>query len=196
MTRSRPNSPQYSLLPGAPMYVAGQRMAGGGRIRALRGDGHYQQREEGDMAVIPYLYYEDVSSAMTFVAKAFGFRPFGARARGENGRIIHAAMKAGSNVVMMGRPPMNYRNPAHLGQATQCLLVNVRNLDQHFAQAVKAGARVLEEPGDTPFGTRRYGVADPEGHEWYFSQPRKRSARPVRKRSAKAVRRRPSESAR
>lgn len=30
------------------------------------------------MPITPYLYYEDVASAMRFLAKAFGFRRFGA----------------------------------------------------------------------------------------------------------------------
>src|SRR5215204_719148 len=98
------------------------------------------------MPIIPYLYYEDVVSAMTFLAKAFGFRRFGAVSRGPDGRINHAAMKVGSHVVMMGRPPTAYRNPRRLGQATQCLLVDVRGIDKHFQRAVKAGARVLQEP--------------------------------------------------
>ena len=131
------------------------------------------------MPITPYLYYEDVVSAMRFLTKAFGFRRFGAVSRGPGGRIIHAAMKAGSSVVLMGRPPRVYRNPRRLGQATQCLLLDVRGVDAHFQRALEAGARVLQEPADTPFGTRRYGVTDPEGHEWYFSQRRrtKRAAR-------------------
>lgn len=125
------------------------------------------------MPITPYLYNEDVVSAMRFLAKAFGFRRFGAVSRGPDGKINHAAMKAGSSVVLMGRPPTAYRNPRRLGQATQCLLLDVRGVDAHFGRAVKAGARVLHEPADTPFGTRRYGVTDPEGHEWYFSQRRR-----------------------
>ena len=123
------------------------------------------------MSLIPYLYYKDVDQAVTFLSKAFGFRSFGARTRNENGKLQHAAMRLGSSVVMMGCPPSPYRNPKSLGQATQCIVVTLRSgIDNHFDRAVKAGARVLQEPEDNPFGTRRYGVADPEGHEWYFSQ--------------------------
>jgi PhnB protein len=125
------------------------------------------------MPITPYLYYEDVASAMKFLTKAFGFRRLGAVSRGPDGKINHAAMKAGSSVVLMGRPPTVYRNPRRLGQATQCLLLDVRGVDAHFQRALEAGARVLQEPADTPFGTRRYGVTDPEGHEWYFSQRRR-----------------------
>ena len=125
------------------------------------------------MPITPYLYYEDVATAMKFLAKAFGFRRFGAVSRGPDRKINHAAMKAGGSVVLMGRPPTAYRNPRRLGQATQCLLLDVRGVDAHFQRALEAGARVLQEPADTPFGTRRNGVTDPEGHEWYFSQRRR-----------------------
>ena len=91
------------------------------------------------MAITPYLYYEDVAGAMRFLAKAFGFRRFGPVSRGPDRKINHAAMKAGGSVVLMGRPPTAYRNPRHLGQATQCLLIDVRSVDAHFRRAVKAG---------------------------------------------------------
>lgn len=29
---------------------------------------------------------------------------------------------------------------------------------------------ILEEPGNTEYGHRRYGAEDPEGHQWYFAQ--------------------------
>jgi uncharacterized glyoxalase superfamily protein PhnB len=123
------------------------------------------------MSLIPYLYYHDVERALTFLSKAFGFRSFGARTRNKDGRLNHAGMRLGRSVVMMGCPASPYRNPKDLGQATQCLVMTLRSgIDEHYRRAVDAGARVLHEPMDNPFGTRRYGVADPEGHEWYFSQ--------------------------
>jgi uncharacterized glyoxalase superfamily protein PhnB len=57
-----------------------------------------------------------------------------------------------------------------LGQATQSLYVDVTAIDEHFRHAQKAGAVILEEPADTEYGARRYGVTDPEGHQWYFAQ--------------------------
>lgn len=122
------------------------------------------------MAITPYLYYEDVGAALKFLAKAFGLRRHGVQMRGSDGRVNHAAMKYGSELIMMGRPPSGYRNPKRLGQATQCLYINVRGIDQHFQRARRAGARILEEPSDTEYGHRRYRVTDPEGHEWCFAQ--------------------------
>jgi len=100
----------------------------------------------------------------------------------QGGKVIHAAMKLGNNVIMMGYPGSKYRNPKRLGQATQSLYVTVKDADKHFTRAKKAGAKILEEPNDTFYGDRRYGAEDPEGHQWYFAH---RLTRAVRKRASK-----------
>jgi len=121
------------------------------------------------MAITPYLYYEDVGEALKFLSKAFGFRKCGTPMKGKDGKIRHAAMQLGDDMIMMGCPPSGYRNPKRLGQATQSLYINVEDADKHFERAKKAGAIVLEAPADTEYGHRRYGVEDPEGHQWYFA---------------------------
>jgi uncharacterized glyoxalase superfamily protein PhnB len=135
--------------------------------------------KERVVAITPYLYYEDVDAALKWLAKAFGFRRYGVRNTGRDGKVDHAAMQFGEGIVMMGRPPakMKYKNPKRLGQATQSLYVNVENVDRHFERARKAGAKILEEPADTEYGPRRYGVEDPEGHQWYFAQDLKARTR-------------------
>ena len=134
------------------------------------------------MAITPYLYYEDVDRAMSFLTKAFGFRKLGAQMRGPDGKTHHAAMKVAGGVMMMGRAARGYRSPKRLGQATQSLYITVRGVDEHFQRARKAGAGILQEPTDTEYGHRRYRVTDPEGHEWCFAQAirRRRSKREAR----------------
>src|SRR5438445_11746862 len=101
------------------------------------------------MSVIPYLYYEDVSHAMRFLAKAFGLRRYGVQMRNKRGKVKHAAMKFGSSLIMMGSPAAGYRNPKRLGQATQSLYINVKNVDKHYEKARAAGALIIAEPMDT-----------------------------------------------
>ena len=130
------------------------------------------------MSIIPYLFYRDLADALSFLSKAFGFRRFGRPMRGKSGKLTHAAMKFGSDLVMMGYPGSKYKNPKTLRQATQSLYVNVDDVDKHFARAKKAGAKILEEPLDTLYGHRRYGAEDPEGHQWYFAHElKKRSSK-------------------
>jgi uncharacterized glyoxalase superfamily protein PhnB len=49
--------------------------------------------------------------------------------------------------------------------------VLVDDVDAHYERAKTAGARIIDELDDLPFGQRRYGCVDPQGHEWYFAQP-------------------------
>ena len=63
------------------------------------------------MAITPYLFYDDVAGSSKFLARAFGFRKYGAEMRGPDGRINHAAMKLGADLVMMGCPGPKYKNP-------------------------------------------------------------------------------------
>jgi len=134
------------------------------------------------MSITSYLYYEDVGAALKFLSKAFGFRKHGRAMVGPDGKLNHAAMKLGDDLVMMGCPGSKYKNPKRLGQATQGLYVNVDNVDKHFERATEAGATIIQEPEDTFYGARRYGAEDPEGHQWYFAQEIKK--RTLKKRPA------------
>src|SRR5258708_3741791 len=44
------------------------------------------------MAITPYLLYDDVGGALKFLAKAFGFRKYGAQMLRPDGKINHAGM--------------------------------------------------------------------------------------------------------
>jgi uncharacterized glyoxalase superfamily protein PhnB len=61
------------------------------------------------MSITPYLYYQDVAGALTFLAKAFGFRKYGVQMRRPDGKINHAAMKFGADLIMMGYLAPNIR---------------------------------------------------------------------------------------
>lgn len=136
------------------------------------------------MAITPYLLYEDVEGALKFLSKAFGFKKHGPPYKGEDGKINHAAMQLGEDLIMMGYPGPKYKNPKRLGAATFNLYVEVDDADKHYARAKKAGAHIIEEPQDTFYGARRYGAEDPEGHQWYFAHELPRKA--TKKKAAKA----------
>jgi uncharacterized glyoxalase superfamily protein PhnB len=121
--------------------------------------------------ITPYLLYRDVAKALDWLEAAFGFKEYGERYVSADGKVNHAAMQhADGSLFMMGCPGPKYRNPKQLRGVTQMLYVNVDNVDRHYRRAKKAGAKILEMPTDTFYGARRYGAADPEGHQWYFAQ--------------------------
>ena len=122
--------------------------------------------------LIPYLLYKDVGKALKWLRKAFGFTEYADRFTADDGTILHAAMQIskGGEILMMGCPGAKFKNPKKLGTATQILYINVDNVDKHFSRAKKAGAKVVSKLEDTFYGDRRYGVTDPEGHQWFFAQ--------------------------
>ncbi len=118
--------------------------------------------------VTPYLLYEDGEAAINFASRAFGFREVD-RAVGAAGGL-HAELEtpAGGRLYL-GQPPSDFQNPATAGRTSMTYVI-VDAVDAHYEQAKAAGARITEEPTDTPFGHRRYSCADPQGHEWSFAQ--------------------------
>jgi PhnB protein len=128
-----------------------------------------QNPPENMPRITPYLLYEDVEGALTWLSKAFGFRER-LRVPGPEGKLTHAEMELDDGVIMMGWPGPDYRNPKQLGQVTHHVYIYVNDVDQHFAQAESVGATILEPPEDQFYGDRRYGAEDPEGHHWYFAQ--------------------------
>ena len=129
---------------------------------------------------IPMLTYEDVGAAADWLCAAFGFHEQGERYNDDDGRVTHAELTIGDGVVMLGFASPHYRNPRH--HAEECeqarrwldnpyvvdgVLVHVDDVDAHLERARAAGAEILREPEDAPFG-RLYSAADAEGHRWMF----------------------------
>jgi len=132
--------------------------------------------------VVPMLAYRDAPEALNWLAKAFGFRE---RSRMEepDGTIGHAelVLDDGGVVVLASGPP-GYEGPKR--HRTGCaaakawskvpwvingVCVHVDDVDAHFERAKGAGATILSEPDDQPYG-RMYRAEDLEGQRWMFMQ--------------------------
>jgi uncharacterized glyoxalase superfamily protein PhnB len=133
---------------------------------------------------IPMVSYEDCAAAIEFLTRAFGFREVEQRYTDDEGRVTHAELEYEGGRVMVGWPGPDYRGPRR--HAEECdvarrmydnpyvvsgVHVEVDDLDAHLARAREAGAEILREPDDLPFG-RLYTAADPEGQRWMFLQPK------------------------
>jgi uncharacterized glyoxalase superfamily protein PhnB len=120
--------------------------------------------------VMPYLHYHDPNAAIEFLTKAFGFTlRFAHR---EGGVVRHAQLGVGDTTFMLGPAYPDFRSAAAsalpaLHASTWCY---VDDVDAHHARARAAGALILREPADQPYGVREYDALDLEGQEWYFCQ--------------------------
>jgi PhnB protein len=124
---------------------------------------------EGMPRVTPYLLYEELDATVDWLIAAFGLTER-VRMPGPDGRTVHAELVYEYGVVMMGTPSKEFRNPKHLGGATQLVTVYVDDVDAHYEVAKSAGATILREPEDQFYGDRTYVAEDPEGHQWSFGQ--------------------------
>lgn len=53
---------------------------------------------------------------------------------------------------------------------THSIHVRVVDARAHCHRAEGAGARIIQQPTDFPYGERQYTAVDPGGHRWTFSQ--------------------------
>lgn len=121
--------------------------------------------------IVPYLYYEDGSAALEFLAKAFAFEERIRVAR-PDGSLMHAEAGYRENRVMLGTPvekpggPRRRDLPRH-----SSVMCYVDDVDAHYARARAAGAEITSPLEDREYGARSYTARDPEGHVWHFATP-------------------------
>jgi uncharacterized glyoxalase superfamily protein PhnB len=112
--------------------------------------------------VIPELAYRDVGEAAEWLCRAFGFR--------ERIRIAdHRSQLVLGDGAMVVTELGDAAAPDADG-ATHSMLVRVEDADAHRARAAAAGAKILDEPTDYPYGERQYNAEDIGGHRWTFTQ--------------------------
>jgi uncharacterized glyoxalase superfamily protein PhnB len=120
--------------------------------------------------IFPALRYRDANAALEFVKAAFGAEEKDVH-RGEDGAIHHAELRLGAGLIMFGQHSeqgwLGGEPPRPLS-STVSIYVVVPDPDSHHAAAVAAGARIVRELEDTPYGSREYSARDLEGNLWSF----------------------------
>jgi uncharacterized glyoxalase superfamily protein PhnB len=119
--------------------------------------------------VTPYLLYEDAAAALDWLTTAFGFRER-LRFTDDTGQVTHAELEVGDGLIMLGQPGGDYQSPKRTGKVSHLVHVYLDDVDKHFQVAKEAGATIVSELEDKPYGDRSYTAADPEGQQWSFSQ--------------------------
>ena len=84
------------------------------------------------------------------------------RLAGPGGTIMHAELKIGNSMVMLGEA-----TDAHKPMPAKIALY-VEDTDAWYKRALTAGAKSLQEPADQFYGDRGAGVTDPAGNQWWI----------------------------
>ena len=126
--------------------------------------------------IVPQVPYEDVSAALLFLERAFGFREIPtSRMEGADGVIHHAIVEFGDGVIGIGTQGAHGAiSPKSGGIESQYISVAVADVEAHYQRALAAGARIAKEPRDHGSGAHAYEAIDPEGHRWRFVHQRLR----------------------
>lgn len=86
--------------------------------------------------------------------------------RAGDGRIRHAELKLGDDLIMFGS--YDDGGPPDSRAGTISLYIAVGDPDAVHARATQAGAEVVRELTDTDQGSGEFSVRDPEGNLWSF----------------------------
>lgn len=125
--------------------------------------------------IYPCLRYDDAPAMIDWLIRAFGFEKNVVHAE-DDGTVAHAQLSYGSAMIMLGSgkhsgsaldqvfQPKRAAGPV----SSQTIYIAVDDADAHHDRAKAAGAEILSELTDQPYGSRDYVCKDPEGNLWCF----------------------------
>ena len=124
---------------------------------------------EGYHAVTTSFTFKDSQKAIDFYKKAFGGKVLDLMKRPDGRGIMHATMRIGDSIVMMGDEGPQCRSAETLGGSPISLYLYVSDADAAFKQAVAAGGAVTMPMADMFWGDRAGGIKDPFGYSWMIA---------------------------
>jgi len=139
------------------------------RTTKSRAGTRVQPIPKGYQAVIPYLMLKGAGRAIDFYKQALGASER-LRIPGPGGLIGHAELKIGDCIIMLAdeSPGSLSKSPQTLGGSPIGFALYVKNADESFHRAVKAGATVKLPLENKFYGDRSGTVEDPFGYIWTF----------------------------
>ena len=122
--------------------------------------------------VIPGMRYRNALAAIEWLVRAFGFEK-NAVYMGEGDIVMHAQLSFGNGMVMLGSVENGSEHSKMMaqpdeigGRETQSACLIVSDADAVYATAKAAGAEMVMDIADMPYGGRAFTCRDPEGHLW------------------------------
>jgi uncharacterized glyoxalase superfamily protein PhnB len=125
-------------------------------------------------SLTPHITCRDAAKAIDFYKKAFGAVEL-MRLPGPDGRLMHAAVQINGAMLMMNdeMPEHGALSPLALKGTAVTLHLNVPDVDNWYARAIKAGATATMPVADMFWGDRYGIVTDPFGHSWSIATHQK-----------------------
>ena len=117
---------------------------------------------DGYHSITPFLIVPGAAKLLDFLQQAFEAQELHRLPR-PDGTIMHAEVRIGDSLVMMGEP-MGDGQPLF-----GSLYLYVHDVDAVYKRALQAGATSTSEPADQFYGDRSAGIKDPVGNQWWIA---------------------------
>ena len=118
---------------------------------------------DGYHTITPYLLVDGVARLISFLITTFDASELERRLR-PDGSIMHAEVRIGDSIVMMGEPLDEF------GPMPASMYVYVSDCDRVYQRALQADGISVMEPTTRPAEGDRYGgVKDPSGNIWWIA---------------------------
>jgi PhnB protein len=111
----------------------------------------------GQSAVAPFFLISEAAGFIDFLKQGFGAEEVSRMER--DGVIVHALIRIGESLVMVGSRNQDHPNSTHL---------YVPDIDATFERCLSLGAEALSQPTTFPYGDRSAGIKDPFGNTWWL----------------------------
>jgi len=117
--------------------------------------------------IIPSLRYDDANEAIRWLHEAFGITEHFV-VRDDAGRVEHARLAWRGSIVMLSDASDDVHNLPQRHGSISMTAESAQQVDEVFARAVAAGAKVIQPLTDTSYGSHAFTVADYEGNHWHL----------------------------
>jgi PhnB protein len=117
----------------------------------------------GFATVNPYVFADRAEGMVAFLVDGLGGEEKGRTLR-PDGRIANSQVAIGSSTLMVSEAGASFP------PSRASFYLYVEDADAAMARALRAGARLVMEVADMPYGDRQGGVEDPCGNLWWISQ--------------------------
>jgi len=116
---------------------------------------------EGYHTVCSYIVADGIARLIDFTKQVFDAKEVHVSRR-PDGSVMHAEIKIGDSIIMMGEGQGIKKFPAMLH-------LYLEDCDAVYQRAMQAGAKSIREPVNQPYGDRSGGVEDEWGNQWWIS---------------------------
>jgi len=120
--------------------------------------------------VAPSLSYRDAHVAIAWLVDVLGFSVV-ALFEDPDGSVVHARLAWRTGAINLSTRRDGGRMPATGRSSVVLTAPDVAAVEELYRQALATGAEVLVPIEDTPYGSRGFSLADPEGHLWNVGTP-------------------------